>query len=273
MLIAFCVLAYVLAWVFWIPAALLFEADAGRIPAGLVTLQTLGAAAPTVAALLVLRVRGRTDLIRAIARRYRIWRLPVRWYLAAALLMPALTSVALAVRAVADPTLTVPADSPLGTMLAGGGPVVVVLTAPLQLAGLLFSSPLLEEFGWRGYALPALQQRMAALPAAVLLGLLWGLWHLPLTVAYGEDLPPYLVAITAHSVLAAWLLNSTRGSMVITLLFHASLAYSLTSMSVGGGDWLEAGLAWTVALAVVAGSGWRELSLRPRTTLLPDPAS
>jgi membrane protease YdiL (CAAX protease family) len=265
---AFFLLAFALAWIFWVPAALLFRSEAhAQIPAGLVALQTLGAVAPSIAAVMVLRLTGRRDLVKAILDRYRLWRVGIGWYAAAILLTPGLTALSLSVTALVDPGFRVPADSPLGDMLSGGPIWVLVLTLPMQFAGMMFSSPLLEEYGWRGYALPALQERMAALPAAVVLGLLWGVWHLPLMVAYGQAVVPYLAVITAHSILAAWLVNATGGSMLIAMLFHASLNVSQTTLSIGRADWFAIILTWAVVVAVIAMHGPRHLGRRERITL------
>jgi membrane protease YdiL (CAAX protease family) len=141
---------------------------------GLVILQTLGTAAPTIAANLVLRVSGRRDLLGWIAGRYRIWRVHPGWYLVAGLLAPAITLLSLAVRALADPHFQVVPGSPLGEMLGDMGVVGVALVFPLLVLGWLPSSALLEEFGWRGLALPLLQGRWNALASSVLLGLGWG---------------------------------------------------------------------------------------------------
>lgn len=175
------------------PAAALFRnADRQGLPSptgGLVVLQTLGAVAPSLSAYLLLRASGHRDLLGWIGSRYRIWRVHPGWYLVAGLLAPTITLVSLG--CVRWPTpLPRRAASPLGEMLADLGVVGIVMLFPLLVAGHLPSSPLLEEFGWREFALPALQTRWRALVSSVVLGLVWGVWHRPLMVVYGDPLVP-----------------------------------------------------------------------------------
>ena len=71
-----------------------------------------------------------------------------------------------------------------------------------------------EELGWRAYALPRLQHR-SALIAALVIGVLWGLWHVPTFIAQGHtgtDLVPLVVSPIAASVLFTWVYNSTGGA-------------------------------------------------------------
>jgi hypothetical protein len=129
---AYVGLTFALAWAAWVPGAVFFaNTDRPGLPAiagGLVVLQTLGAAAPTLAAYLVLRVSGRRDLISWIASRYRIWRVHPAWYLVAGLLAPAITLLSLGIRALADPHFQIAPGSPLGELLAdlGVGGVALV---------------------------------------------------------------------------------------------------------------------------------------------------
>jgi uncharacterized protein len=256
---AYLGLAFVLAWAAWVPAAALFR-DLQRpgLPSsagGFFVLQTLAAAAPTVAALLVLRVGGRRDLIGWIAGRYRIWRVHPAWYLVAGLLAPTIMLLSLWVRAVADPHFRIVPGAPLGELLGDLGVGGVALVFPLLVLGQLPSSPLLEEFGWRGLALPLLQGRWNALASSVMLGLVWGVWHLPLMAANGDPPVPYLLLIVPHTVLMTWVVNSTRGSMVLATLFHASLNTALTTLYPGSQSMVEIVLTWLVAGAVVLRCG------------------
>ena len=268
---AYLGLTFALAWAAWVPAAVLFrEPHRPGLPSltgGLVVLQTLGVAAPTLAAYLVLRVSGRRDLISWITGRYRIWRVHPGWYLTAGLLAPTITLVSLGVRALADPNFQVAPDSPLGELLADLGVGGVALLLPLLVLAWLPSSALLEEFGWRGLALPLLQGRWNALTASVLLGLVWGVWHLPLMVANGERPIPYLLLIVPHTILMTWVVNSTRGSMLLAMLFHAGLATALTTLYPGSQSMVEIALTWLVAAAVLVRYGPRDLARHNRLQL------
>jgi uncharacterized protein len=268
---AYVGLTFALAWVAWVPAALLFRGaqrpGSPTFAGGLFVLQTLGAAAPTIAAQLVLRAGGRRDLLGWIAGRYRIWRVHLGWYLVAGLLAPAITLLSLGIRALADPHFQIAPGSPLGELLADLGVGGVALVFPLLILAWLPSSALLEEFGWRGLALPLLQGRWNALTASVLLGLVWGLWHLPLMVATGDPPVPYLLLIVPQTVLMTWVVNSTRGSMLLAMLFHAGLATALTTLNPGSQSMMEIAVTWLAAAAVLVRYGPRDLARHNRVQL------
>lgn len=82
-----------------------------------------------------------------------------------------------------------------------------------------------EEVGWSGYALDPLQERWGALPAGVILGAVWALWHL---VPYALLHPPLWVAgqclaTVMARVLMVWIYNNTGGSVFGMILFHAMI--------------------------------------------------
>jgi membrane protease YdiL (CAAX protease family) len=108
----------------------------------------------------------------------------------------------------------------------------VLLLVPAMLA----LGPLGEEPGWRGFALPRLQQRCGPFLGSLWLGLLWGFWHVPLylnpayTSQYGGANPLLIwVEFAVVTVLLTWCMtwvsNHTQGSLLIMILFHASLTF------------------------------------------------
>lgn len=107
----------------------------------------------------------------------------------------------------------------------------LVLPSPSALAflfGALVAGSFGEEVGWRGLAQPRLQQRRGALVAAIVVGLLWSLWHLWPVLTPGGFATTGIAGVvltfarlTATSVVYAWLLNSTRGSLLVVMLAHA----------------------------------------------------
>lgn len=113
--------------------------------------------------------------------------------------------------------------------LQGGlmGSVWVVLVCFAH--NLLLGGSLGEEIGWRGFLLPTLLRRMSPLAAAVVLGVVWGLWHLPIDLAAGFALQGVgavlarVVYAVPVSILFTWFFLRTRGSLLIVLLLHTSI--------------------------------------------------
>jgi uncharacterized protein len=82
-----------------------------------------------------------------------------------------------------------------------------------------------EEFGWRGVALPLLQRRFAPLWASLILGVIWGVWHLPAFLLPGTpqsawSFGPYVIGVLALSVIVTPMFNAARGSILIAALYH-----------------------------------------------------
>ena len=84
------------------------------------------------------------------------------------------------------------------------------------------------EFGWRGLALPLLQRWLAPIWAALVLGLIWGAWHLPAFFLSGTpqsawSFTPFLLGSVAISVTIAALFNHSGGSILLALQCHFQL--------------------------------------------------
>jgi membrane protease YdiL (CAAX protease family) len=93
-----------------------------------------------------------------------------------------------------------------------------------------------EEFGWRGFALPRLQARYNALVSSLIIGLVWGIWHIPLFLTNGTiqykwqleaGLLPAVLAYTvfcmAWSIQYTWLFNNTKGSVLLAAVVHGAV--------------------------------------------------
>ena len=115
------------------------------------------------------------------------------------------------------------------TVLLRGGDVTAPV-APLSTYAFLFGFTLLfsgavEELGWRGFLQPRLQQSFNALWVSVGIGVLWGLWHVPMILAGLGNFTAfweYMVMITAVSVLHGWLYNATKAALPVVMITHAA---------------------------------------------------
>jgi membrane protease YdiL (CAAX protease family) len=187
------------------------------------------------------------DLLRRMLR----WRVAPRWYLVAVGVPVALALIPAGVFRLLGGAVPMGRDMPLGAALGYFvfGTLLFLLT---------------EEVAWRGFALPRLQARWGALTAALVLGLLWGVWHTPLFFTPGEaqadwSLPAFVLLTIAESVLIAWVFNSAEGSVLVAAIFHAASDAALSFAGVlAGGDglfWLTVVVFWLLAAAVVLLTG------------------
>jgi membrane protease YdiL (CAAX protease family) len=116
-----------------------------------------------------------------------------------------------------------------------------------------------EEIGGTGFAFPKMCLKRAALSAAILLGLLWGLWHVPVVNFLGTAVPhgaywlrfflAFSAAMAAMRVLISWVYTHTK-SIPLAQLMHASSTGSLVVFSPSGANAPQEAL-WYAAYAGV----------------------
>jgi CAAX protease family protein len=237
------------------------------LPAPYPVVWFLGIFSPTIAGLLISMLSGGRPAVKAMLVGFTRWRVGLRWYLAALSLVLVPLGIALVYIA-------------LGNAPRGLLPGVTAWALVGQFVFTLFSGPLAEEAGWRGFALPRLEAKHSALAASLILGSLWAAWHIPLyfqggSAAPGVPFPIYLVMVVVLATLFTWLYNNTGGSLVITVLAHFS--FNLTTVFITGAFgllpmnvfFMTAGPALgLMVIAVVAYFGPRHLS-RKRAEQLP----
>lgn len=226
-LVGFFVLAYLGAWISWLPLVLA-KTGFGVFPFALSSvwiyiLEVLGSlVGPTLAAFLVTAATSGKAGMSHLLRSYLQRPAGLRWFLIILVGAPLLVVIAGAIASRFETTHALSLLTQRWQMLVTGYLPMVFLHIP--------GGPLGEEPGWRGCALPRLQQRYGAFLATLLLGGLWGLWHLPLFLVRGLfgpfSLPSFgvfLLGTLVLAVLLTWMFNSTAGSLLMVILLHAAL--------------------------------------------------
>jgi membrane protease YdiL (CAAX protease family) len=241
-LVAFFVLAYALTW--------------PLIP--LVTVSPLwgfwALFGPALAAVIVAALTdGRLGLRELLGRLVR-WRVGARWY-AVALGLPMVLALTAA-----------------GLHLLLGAQTSVNFGELSVLNFVVFVLIVGEELGWRGYALPRLLAERSALVASLILGALWGAWHLPTFFVagapqYGLSFSAFVLLTMAYSIVIGWVYLHARGSVLVASLMHGAINLSqgffLSGVDPASEYWLLAAVYGVVAFVLVVVAG-PNLSRKPQ---------
>jgi hypothetical protein len=210
-LIPFLIITFGLAWgiialYVFLPAqmAAVFGELTGQHP-----LFYLAVYAPAIAALTLVLLRSGRSGGRRFLSRLLLWRASAAWY---ALLL-----------------IGIPLLFYAGAVWKGLGPgeLVPVSAVGAYLVALALHAikgPV-EEIGWRGFMLPLLQRRMSPLWAGLVIGVIWGVWHLPAFFLSGTEhsawsFTDFFVGTIALSLIATALFNASKGSILLPALFH-----------------------------------------------------
>jgi membrane protease YdiL (CAAX protease family) len=251
----FYILAFGISWLGMISVVLASRGIAPFYRPYFLVLSIFYAIGPALAAVIVSQVTHGKTGIRELLKGLIRWRVGLIWYIVAVLGSAILLIVAQAV-----------------TKLLGFS--VTIVMPPVNLSpyvifgfGVNFLANTCEEIGWRGFALPHLQKRHNALLATLIVGMLWGLWHLPLVFLVGNPMSEFpfvwFISIVADAFIYTWIYNSTKGSILLVALFHGSLNV-LGLFITGVSPVAYALLNCVVAIAVIAVFGRAHLSLRQR---------
>lgn len=202
----------------------------------------------------------------ALLKRFLIWRVEWKWYLVAFLLYPVILISAVLLNAALTQT-AIDFSQVFAHRIFGPSANLLVFIVPFFLFDAIANG---EETGWRGYVLPRLQVKHSALVSSLIVGVIWGFWHFPKFLAPGNDssFALFMVKVMADAILYTWLFNNTRGSLLLTTLFHASgntagvflpIANTVTGSNTGALI-LQVLLEIVVAVVVVMIAGPKRLS-------------
>ena len=166
---------------------------------------------PTISALIISGLVGGLSGLKELLTGFTRWKFRFRWYIAtfSLSLIPLFVSLVYIT---------------LGNSVPGIAPGT---TIPFLLSNLLLTltfGPLAEETGWRGFALPRLQEKFTALLSSLILGVIWAFWHLPFYFIsagnVGIPFPIYIVLVTTITIFITWIYNNTKGNLVLCILAH-----------------------------------------------------
>ncbi len=164
--------------------------------------------APGIAGIFLVLMNYGIRGLGSFLRRLTIWRAPAPWWLFLILGIPLIVYTGAALKgSISDPFPFFPWYQVFPAL------VVALLLGPI------------EEFGWRGLALPLLQRKFNPFWAGLILGCIWALWHIPSFLLSGTpqsnwSFIPYFAGVVAISVILTPLFNSAQGSLLISALFH-----------------------------------------------------
>lgn len=203
-------LAIGLSWAFGLAAA--FGDRGDWLPTPLIGLGLIGfgLGPATTALVLAAREQGRPG-VEQLLNRFRNRSFPARWWLA----VPAAAIGA-------GLTASVPlrhAELP--------GPGAAAVAAALAGLPVIIAAAALEQISWRGYLLPRLQRSIHPATASVLIGIPWGIWHLPLLLlpaGPNADVPvwAYPAGALAGAFVYTALFNASNGSLILVTAVHAA---------------------------------------------------
>ena len=224
----FFALTFAFSWLLmWIPAALMGQ-ESMSFPT--VLLFVFGGFGPSIMGILLTYRYAPREERRSFWRRViDFGRIRAGWYALIFLTFPALTVIS------------------VGLSQLFGGPAAgmtnwdLIVEQPAALIALiltgLLTGPLAEELGWRGFALDRMARRWGLLRAALLLGVIWGAWHLPLFFIVGTTQYTwgvgtvffwlFLASVIPLSVFLAWAYESNRRSILAAILIHFMYNFTL----------------------------------------------
>ncbi len=213
---------------------------------------------PTLAAFVMTGITEGKAGIKALWKRFWNRRLSLKWLFVIVLFFPTLRLVANLVARVLDgqayPILAWPNQ-----------PWMFII--PLIFNGLIHGG-MSEEFGWRGYMLPRFQAKWNALISSLVLGVIWGIWHLPLLYAgmqSAQSVAELVLWQTLVAIFFTWVFNNTNGSILAVVIFHAMVNASGDIVWTGGSSpWYFYGVYLLAGILIMILFGSKNL-VRGRT--------
>ena len=250
--IKFFALTFALSWSIWIPLTLShFGVGPFHIAESTSNIvRLLGVLMPAVSAIiLTAHIGGRSALLNLFSCLV-FWRVHWKWWLAAVAGQPILLGLAALIYNLTASDWTIVPEAPASYVVFIVN-VIILLIATLG-----------EEIGWRGVALPGLQQQHSAFRSSLILGLLWAAWHIPfwlLLDSFDQFGSSYLLLnflfVLPLTFYITWFFNHSSQSVLLAVMLHLTFNIVntiLLPVTINPGAFVIFGaLEWIVAILII----------------------
>ncbi len=178
----------------------------------------LGPLGPTISAIIVIYVSSKREGLKKLKDSIIKWRIGVFWILFSALIMPAFLILTILINLAFTGNFI-----DLGGYLINEG-ITNFISFLIWIWVGAISYGIFEEIGWRGYALPKLQEKYSPLTSTIILAVGWGFWHTPMFFyRFSIDiLFGWLYGLFLGAIILTFIYNSSGGSTFAAILFHIS---------------------------------------------------
>jgi len=211
MLILFFLIAFIVAWLFFITAGLI--SDDSQLSALSQLLIFIGVISPGLVAISLTAIEKGGEGVKLLINKISFKDTNVKWYIFAFTFIAFIKGLAALVF----------------FFLFNSWPQFGTTSWYVMLFAITVSMWVQagEEIGWRAYALPLMSKKLGLAMSSILLGIIWAIWHLPLfyiTAAetFNQSFPLYLLQVTGISVIMAWLFWKVNGNLLPLMVFHAA---------------------------------------------------
>jgi membrane protease YdiL (CAAX protease family) len=221
-------MTYLFSWIVW---GILYASDRNIISHNIckncyTLIAVIGASMPSIMSIIFTGFFYGSDGIKKLLKRITIWKINPLYYIYVLFIDASIVFIPLWICNITGSSYKFVISTSFNNILLD------------FLVTILFGGPLQEEFGWRGYVLPKLQNKLNPIYSSIILGVFWACWHLPLffihnSSQYGTSFSMFFISAIGLSILFTWVYNRTDGSLLLTIIFHT--AVNVTPFLYGNG--------------------------------------
>lgn len=236
-LLTFYGITFLISWTAWWIMSLVY--DGAQTTIIVYIFSTIGGLGPLLSLAMLQRITNEEISLKGILSQIRFKDWKNVWIGAAIVTIPILSILGNLIR------YLISGEGQLQIIKSGPDDlgIFVVLVIMIHFAASLITSPLFEEPGWRGFALPRLQDKFGRTLGSLVVAVLWWLWHQPMNLTFG--LEPTLhsaLSMIILSLIIDSLFNLSGKNLLAAMLAHQSYGTVFTFIYEGEPNWITLGL-------------------------------